>query len=178
GDIVAVAGCAEVTVGHTFASPAHPVALPPLQIDEPTLSMDFLVNDSPFAGRDGVFLTTRQIRERLDREQETNVGLRIEEIGNSGVFKVSGRGELHLSILIETMRREGFELAVSRPQVIYKEENGKTLEPAEYLIVDVHKDYQGTVLDSLGRRGAELKTMAAEGEDRVRLEYVISARSL
>src|SRR5581483_11137501 len=123
GDIVAVAGCAEVTVGQTFASPENPVALPPLTIDEPTLSMDFLVNDSPFAGKDGgVFLTSRQLRERLEHEKQTNVGLRIEEVGNSGVFKVSGRGELHLSILIETMRREGFEMSVSPPQVIHKED--------------------------------------------------------
>jgi GTP-binding protein len=179
GDIVAVAGCAEVTVGLTFADSAHPVALPPLTVDEPTLSMDFLVNDSPFAGKDGgIFLTSRQLRERLEREKETNVGLSIEEVGNSGVFKVSGRGELHLSILIETMRREGFELSVSRPQVIYKEEKGQTLEPAEYLIVDVHKDHQGTVLESLGRRGAEMKNMVTEGEDRLRMEYIITARAL
>ena len=180
GDIVAIAGCSEVTVGHTFASPENPVALQHLTIDEPTLSMDFLVNDSPFAGKDGgAFLTSRQLRERLEREKETNVGLRIDEgVGNSGVFKVSGRGELHLSILIETMRREGFEMSVSRPQVIYKEENGVTLEPAEYLIVDVHKDFQGVVLDSLGRRGAEMKNMVIEGEDRLRLEYVITARAL
>jgi GTP-binding protein len=179
GDIVAVAGCAEVTVGLTFADPANPRALPPLTVDEPTISMDFLVNDSPFAGKDGgVFLTSRQLRERLEREKETNVGLLIEEIGNTGVFKVSGRGELHLSILIETMRREGFELSVSRPEVIYKEENEKVLEPAEYLIVDVHKDYQGEVLESLGRRGAEMKNMVTEGEDRLRLDYVITARAL
>jgi len=179
GDIVAVAGCADVTVGLTFADPANPKALPPLTVDEPTLSMDFLVNDSPFAGKDGgIFLTSRQLRERLEREKETNVGLRIEEIGTSGVFKVSGRGELHLSILIETMRREGFEMSVSRPQVIFKEENGVTLEPAEYLIIDVHKDFQGTVLESLGRRGAEMKDMVTEGEDRLRLEYIITARSL
>ena len=179
GDIVAIAGCADVTVGHTFASPENPVALQHLTIDEPTLSMDFLVNDSPFAGKDGgAFLTSRQLRERLDREKETNVGLRIEEVGNSGVFKVSGRGELHLSILIETMRREGFEMSVSRPQVIYKEENGITLEPAEYLIVDVHKDFQGVVLESLGRRGADMKNMVVEGEDRLRLEYIITARAL
>ena len=178
GDIVAVAGCADVTVGQTFASPDNPTALPPLQIDEPTLSMDFLVNDSPFAGQDGVFLTTRQLRERLEREQETNVGLRIEEEGNSGVFKVSGRGELHLSILIETMRREGFELAVSRPEVIYKKENGQILEPAEYLIVDVNTEHQGAVLESLGRRGAQMKNMVTEGVDRLRLEYVITARAL
>lgn len=179
GDIVAIAGCAEVTVGLTFADPSKPVALPPLTVDEPTLSMDFLVNDSPFAGKDGgIFLTSRQLRERLEREKETNVGLRIEEIGNSGVFKVSGRGELHLSILIETMRREGFEMSVSRPQVIYKKEDGQTLEPAEYLIVDVQKDFQGTVLECLGRRGAEMKNMVTEGEDRLRLEYLITARSL
>jgi GTP-binding protein len=179
GDIVAVAGCAEVTVGQTFADPTNPKALPPLTVDEPTLSMDFLVNDSPFAGKDGgVFLTSRQLRERLERERETNVGLVIEEVGSSGVFKVSGRGELHLSILIETMRREGFELSVSRPQVIYKEEDGKTLEPAEYLIIDVHKDYQGAVLESLGQRGADMKNMTVEGDDRLRLEYVITARAL
>ncbi len=179
GDIVTIAGCAEVTVGNTFASAENPKALPPLTIDEPTLSMDFLVNDSPFAGKDGgLFLTTRQLRERLEREQETNVGLRIVEEGNSGVFKVSGRGELHLSILIETMRREGFELAVSRPEVIYKVENGKTLEPAEYLIIDIHKDYQGTVLESLGSRGADMKDMVVEGNDRLRLEYIITARAL
>src|SRR5882724_3796203 len=179
GDIVAVAGCPDVTVGLTFADPANPVSLPPLTVDEPTLSMDFLVNDSSFAGKDGgIFLTSRQLRERLERERETNVGLRIEELGNSGVFKISGRGELHLSILIETMRREGFELSVSRPQVIYKQEKGQTLEPAEYLIVDVHKDFQGTVLESLGRRGADMKNMVTEGEDRLRLEYVITARAL
>jgi GTP-binding protein len=178
GDLVAVAGCEEVTVGQTFATPEHPDALPPLLIDEPTISMDILVNDSPFAGQDGEFLTTRQLRERLDRERETNVGMRIEEIGNSGVFKVAGRGELHLSILVETMRREGFELAVSRPEVIYKEKDGKILEPAEYLIIDVHKDHQGALLESLGRRGAELKNMVVEGQDRLRFEYVITARAL
>src|ERR1041385_3687599 len=179
GDIVAIAGCPDVTVGLTFADPANPKALPPLTVDEPTISMDFLVNDSPFVGKDGgMFLTSRQLRERLERERETNVGLRIEEVGTSGVFKVSGRGELHLSILIETMRREGFEMSVSRPQVIYKEENGQVLEPAEYLIVDVHKDFQGTVLESLGRRGAEMKNMVVEGEDRLRLEYIIQARAL
>jgi GTP-binding protein len=178
GDVVAIAGSADVSVGQTFASPENPVALPPLQIDEPTISMDVLVNDSPFAGRDGDFLTTRQLRERLERERETNVGMRIEEVGNSGVFKISGRGELHLSILIETMRREGFELAVSRPEVIYKEENGQIMEPAEYLIVDIPKEHQGAVLESLGRRGAELKNMVVEGDDRLRLEYVITARAL
>ena len=178
GDVVAIAGCAEVSVGQTFASPENPAALPPLEIDEPTISMDILVNDSPFAGQDGNFLTTRQLRERLEREKETNVGMRIEEVGTTGVFKISGRGELHLSILIETMRREGFEMAVSRPEVIYKEEGGQVLEPAEYLIVDIQKEHQGTVLESLGRRGAELKNMVVEGDERLRLEYVITARAL
>ena len=153
-------------------------ACPPLEIDEPTISMDILVNDSPFAGQDGNFLTTRRLRERLEREKETNVGMRIEEVGTTGVFKISGRGELHLSILIETMRREGFEMAVSRPEVIYKEEGGQVLEPAEYLIVDIQKEHQGTVLESLGRRGAELKNMVVEGDERLRLEYVITARAL
>jgi GTP-binding protein len=178
GDIVTIAGCADVTVGQTFADPQNPEMLPPLQVDEPTISMDFLVNDSPFVGKEGVFLTTRQLRERLDREKETNVGLRITEVANSGVFKVSGRGELHLSILIETMRREGFEMSVSRPEVIFKTENGVMMEPAEYLIVDTHKDHQGVVLESLGQRGAQMKNMQVEGEDRLRLEYVITARSL
>jgi GTP-binding protein len=178
GDIVALAGVDEVHVGDTVASAENPEALPPLEIDEPTISMEFMVNESPFAGRDGKFLTSRHLRARLEQEKQTNVGLRIEEVGSQGGFKVSGRGELHLSVLIETMRREGFELAVSRPEVIYKVKDGKTLEPAEDLVLEIDKDYQGALLENLGKRGAEIKNMAAEGERLLRIESVITARAL
>ncbi|HOW28698.1 MAG TPA: translational GTPase TypA [Elusimicrobiota bacterium] len=179
GDIVAMAGMEEAQVGDTVASSENPEALPPMDIDEPTLSMEFRVNDSPFAGRDGKFLTTRHLRERLEQEKKTNVGLRIEELdGTLGFFKVSGRGELHLSVLIETMRREGFELAVSRPEVIYRQKNGKWLEPAEYLVVDINKEYQGALMENLGRRGAELKNITMEGNNIVRIESIITARGL
>jgi GTP-binding protein len=179
GDIVALAGSEEAQVGDTIADAVNPVALPTLEIDEPTLSIEFMVNDSPFVGREGKFLTTRHLRERLEKEKQTNVGLRIEELdGSKGVFKVSGRGELHLSVLIETMRREGFELAVSRPQVIYKQENGETFEPAEYLVVDIESQFQGAVIENIGRRGMEIKNMAPEGHDRLRIEGIITARGL
>ncbi|HND63374.1 MAG TPA: translational GTPase TypA [Elusimicrobiota bacterium] len=178
GDIVAIAGMEEARVGDTVADAENPVALPPMLIDEPTLSVEFMVNDSPFSGRDGKFLTSRHLRERLEQEVKTNVGLRVEEL-TQNTFKVSGRGELHLSVLIETMRREGFELAVSRPQVILKTENGKTLEPAEYLVVDIEQSYQGAVMENLGKRGLEIKNMHAEGGGtRLRIEGVIAARAL
>ncbi len=177
GDIVAVAGMEEARVGDTVAAAENPVALPPTLIDEPTLSIEFMVNDSPFSGRDGKFMTSRHLRERLEQEMKTNVGLRVEEL-EQNVFKVSGRGELHLSVLIETMRREGFELAVSRPQVILKTEGGKTLEPAEYLVVDLEQSYQGAVMENLGKRGLAIKNMHAEGGHRLRIEGVITARSL
>ena len=177
GDIVAIAGMEEARVGDTVASAENPVALPPPTIDEPTLSMEFLVNDSPFSGRDGKFLTSRHIRERLEQEMKTNVGLKVEEMAQN-VFKVSGRGELHLSVLIETMRREGYELAVSRPQVILKTENGQVLEPAEYLLVDVEQTYQGAVMENLGKRGFEIKNMHTDGNTRLRLEGIITARAL
>jgi GTP-binding protein len=177
GDIVAVAGVEDANVGDTIASPENPSALPPMEIDEPTLMMDFLVNDSPFAGQDGKFLTTRHIRERLLQEQETNVGLRVDEIANSSTFRVAGRGELHLSILIETMRREGFELAVSKPEVIDRQLDGVWKEPAEDLVLDVEEQYQGASLELLGSRGAELKDMKVES-GRLRLEYLITARAL
>jgi GTP-binding protein len=179
GDIIALAGAEDVQVGDTLADAENPLALPPLDVDEPTISMEFMVNDSPFCGQDGKFITTRHIRERLEKEKQTNVGLRIEAIdGTKGVFNVAGRGELHLSVLIETLRREGFELAVSRPQVIYKEEEGKTLEPAESLVVDIETQYQGMLIENFGRRGAEIKNMAPEGNGRLRIEVVITARSL
>jgi GTP-binding protein len=179
GDIIALAGAEEAQVGDTVADAANPVALPTLEIDEPTLSIEFMVNDSPFCGKEGKFITTRHLRERLEKEKQTNVGLRIDELdGTKGVFQVAGRGELHLSVLIETMRREGFELAVSRPQVIYKEENGQTLEPAEHLVVDIESQYQGAIIENLGRRGVEIKNMSPEGEGRMRIEGVITARGL
>ncbi len=177
GDIVAVSGVEEANVGDTIAAAENPVALEPMTIDEPTLVMEFMVNDSPFAGQDGEFLTTRHLRDRLLHEQEINVGLRIEEIPNSSSFRVSGRGELHLSILVETMRREGFELAVSKPEVIDKKIDGVVMEPAEFLVLDVEDTYQGATLEGLGSRGAELKNMLLEGK-RLLLEYVISARAL
>jgi GTP-binding protein len=177
GDIVAVAGMEEARVGDTVAAAENPQALPPLEIDEPTLSIEFMVNDSPFSGREGKFMTSRHLRERLEQELKTNVGLNVEEMALN-VFKVSGRGELHLSVLIETMRREGFELAVSRPQVILKTENGIVLEPAEYLLVDVEQTYQGVVIENLGKRGLSMKNMHTDGHNRVRLEGVITARSL
>ncbi|MBI3289717.1 MAG: translational GTPase TypA [Elusimicrobia bacterium] len=178
GDIVAVAGLETINVGDTVSTPTNPIALPPLEIDEPTLSMEFMVNNSPFSGREGKLVTSRHIRERLLKEQQINVGLKIEQLAGEGHFKVSGRGELHLSILIETMRREGFELAVSRPQVIFREIDGKVCEPMEHLVVDAPTDYQGSIIEALGRRIGQLQNMAPEGHARVRLEYVISSRGL
>lgn len=178
GDIVAVAGIEGVDIGDTLASPSAPEALPPLTIDPPTLSMEFMVNTSPFAGREGTLVTGRHISARLLKEQQINVGLKIEELAGEGHFKVAGRGELHLSVLIETMRREGYELAVSRPEVIFKKENGKILEPTEYLILDIETEYQGIVIENLGRRGAKLQNMHSEGGSHVRLEYIIPARCL
>ncbi|NNN04486.1 MAG: translational GTPase TypA [Elusimicrobia bacterium] len=178
GDIVAVAGLETINVGDTVSSVEHPIALPPLEIDEPTLSMEFMVNNSPFSGREGKLVTSRHIRERLLHEQQINVGLKIEQLVGEGHFKVSGRGELHLSILIETMRREGFEVAVSRPQVIFREIAGVMSEPMENLVIDVPADYQGAVIESLGRRVGQLQNMAPEGTSRVRLEYAISSRGL
>jgi len=178
GDIVAVAGADEIFVGDTVAASENPEALPPLQIDEPTISMEFRVNDSPFSGREGKFLTSRHIRERLEREKQTNVGLLIEEVKGQDAFKVSGRGELHISVLIETLRREDFELSVARPQVIDKVIKGEKMEPAEYLVLDIDKGSQGAVMENLGARGAAMKNMLIEGENRIRLEYVITARAL
>ncbi|WP_428898021.1 GTP-binding protein [Parelusimicrobium proximum] len=178
GDIVSIAGLEGVDVGDTLCLPDAPEALPPLTIDEPTISMDFFVNDSPFAGREGKFLTSRHLKERLEKEARTNVGLYVEQMEGEGKFKVSGRGELHITILLETMRREGFELAVSSPEVIYKEEDGKTLEPFEYLILDITSDFQGVVFEMLGTRCANLENMVSEGENRLRLEYTIPSRAL
>jgi len=176
GDIVAVAGLEGVNVGDTVCLPGAPLPLPKLTIDEPTISMDFCVNDSPFAGREGKFVTSRHLKERLEKEARINVGLYVETI-EEGKFKVSGRGELHLTILIETMRREGFELSVSSPEVIYKEENGQIFEPYEYLILDIESGYQGAVFELVGSRAAKLENITQEGE-RMRVEYVIPSRAL
>lgn len=178
GDIVSIAGLEGVDVGDTICQPDALKPLPPLAIDEPTMSMDFLVNDSPFAGREGKFVTSRHLKNRLEKEAQTNVGLKVEQLEGEGRFKVYGRGELHLTILIENMRREGFELAVSSPEVIYKEENGQILEPMEYLILDIRSEFQGAVFTMLGTRAAKLENMVAEGEDRLRLEYLIPSRAL
>ena len=178
GDIVALAGLETINVGDTVSSAQNPQALPALQIDEPTLSMEFMVNNSPFAGKEGKFVTGRHLKDRLLREQQVNVGLKIEQMEGEGNFKVSGRGELHLSVLIETMRREGFELAVSRPEVIFKEVDGQTMEPMENLVVDVPADFQGSVIENLGRRTGKMINMEPEGTTRVRLEYELPSRGL
>jgi GTP-binding protein len=178
GDIVLINGIDELGIGCTVTDPIVQEALPLLRIDEPTLTMNFMVNTSPLAGREGKFVTSRQIRDRLDRELKANVALRVNDTDDDTVFEVCGRGELHLTILIENMRREGFELAVSRPRVVYKEENGVRLEPYELLTVDVEDAHQGGVMEELGRRKGDLQDMQADGRGRTRLEYRIPARGL
>jgi GTP-binding protein len=177
GDIVSVAGFEEISIGETLASAENPVAVPYVSIDEPTLSMNFIVNTSPFAGREGKWVTSRNIRERLTKELRTNVSLRVEDTDSPDTFKISGRGELHLSILIENMRREGFELAVSKPEVIVREKDGVKQEPMEYLVVDVASEYQGVIIEKMGPRKGEMVAMHPMGE-MVRLEFVIPARGL
>ena len=178
GDIVAVTGIEEVNIGLTLCDPEHPEGLAPISIDEPTLAMNFQVNTSPFAGREGKFVTSRQLRERLYRELQSNVALRVEDTDEADVLRVCGRGELHLTILIENMRREGYELAVSRPQVLTRVVNGEVHEPFEALTVDIEEDHQGTVMEALGGRRAELADMSMDGNGRVRLEYRVPARGL
>ncbi len=178
GDIVALTGVEAPRISDTFCDPDHPEALPPLTVDEPTVSMNFEVNTSPFAGRDGRFVTSRNIKERLERELIHNVALRVEPLDSPDKFKVSGRGELHLSILIENMRREGYELAVSRPQVILKDVDGEKHEPYELLSVDVEDRHQGAIMEKLGARKGDLLNMEPDGKGRVRLEYMIPARGL
>jgi GTP-binding protein len=177
GDIVAVTGLEDISIGQTIADAENPEALPSINIDEPTLSMVFGVNTSPFAGTEGNFVTSRHIRDRLFKEVETNVSLRVEETDSADTFKVSGRGELHLSILIETMRREGFELQVGKPEVIYKNINGQRCEPMEALTIDVPQEFMGNVMESLGTRKAELVNMT-ELSGYLRMEFVIPARGL
>ena len=178
GDIVAVTGIEGVNIGLTVCDVEGAEGLPPIQVDEPTIVMNFQVNTSPLAGREGKYVTSRQIRERLQRELQSNVALRVEETDEPDVFRVSGRGELHLTILVENMRREGFELAVGKPQVIKKIVDGRTLEPFEALTVDIDSDCQGVVMEALGTRRAELTDMVIDAMGRVRLEYRIPARGL
>ncbi|MEL6949657.1 MAG: translational GTPase TypA [Pseudomonadota bacterium] len=178
GDIVAFSGIDPLDISDTLCARGEPEALPPLTVDEPTISMTFQVNKSPFAGQDGKYLTSRQIGERLEQELKHNVALRVEPLDDPDKFRVSGRGELHLSVLIETMRREGYELAVSRPEVITIERDGVQMEPFELLTVDFDEDYQGAVMTRLADRKGELRAMSAEQRGRVRLEYRIPARGL
>jgi GTP-binding protein len=178
GDIVLVSGIEELAIGTTLTDVDHPEALVPLKVDEPTLTMNFMVNTSPLAGTEGKFVTSRQIRERLTKELLTNMALRVEETGDTDVFAVSGRGELHLTILIENMRREGYELAVGRPRVITRMVDGVTCEPYEMLTVDVEDAHQGGVMEALGQRRADLQDMVPDGRGRVRLEYRVPARGL
>lgn len=178
GDIVAITGIEGIRISDTLCDPNNVEALPALSVDEPTVSMMFQVNTSPFAGREGQFVTSRQLRDRLDKELIHNVALRVEDTESGDRFLVSGRGELHLSILIETMRREGYELAVSKPEVILKEVDGEMMEPYETLTLDVEEAHQGSLMEILGSRRGELKDMIMDGKGRVRLDYIIPARGL
>lgn len=178
GDIVTIAGCSNISIGDTVCSLGKPNPLPPIHIDKPTLSMNFLVNNSPFAGRSGKYLTNRHIKERLDKELETNVGLEVEELENSDGFKVSGRGELHLSVLLENMRREGYELSVSKPQVLIKEIDGKKYEPFEKVIVNCPSDYASTIINDLQERKGLLQSMQTTDDNYTHLEFSVPTRGL
>src|SRR5687767_4808497 len=178
GEIVSVTGIEDFVIGTTFADPEKPEGLAMVGVDEPTLTMNFMVNKSPLAGQEGKYVTSRQIRERLDRELLVNVALRVEETEDTDVFRVSGRGELHLTILLENMRREGFELAVGKPKVVYREIDGVKCEPYEILTVDLEDENQGVVMEELGRRRGEMQNMESDGNGRTRLEYKIPARGL
>ncbi len=178
GDIVLVNGIEELNIGTTITDPEHPEALPLLKVDEPTLTMSFMVNTSPLAGREGKFVTSRQIRERLERELKSNVAMRLRPTADETCWEVCGRGELHLTILLENMRREGYELAVGRPRVLLKVVDGQKQEPYELLTVDVEEEHQGAVMEELGRRKGDLQDMQPDGKGRVRLEYRIPARGL
>ncbi|NER31893.1 MAG: translational GTPase TypA, partial [Symploca sp. SIO1C4] len=178
GNIVAVAGFASANIGETITCPNEPQALPLIKVDEPTLQMTFSVNDSPFAGQEGDFVTSRQLRDRFVRELETNVALRVEETDSPDKFLISGRGELHLGILIETMRREGYEFQVSPPQVIYREVNGEPCEPYECLVLDVPEEAVGSCIERLGQRKGEMQDMQVSANGRTQLEFIIPARGL
>ena len=178
GDIVTVAGCADISIGDTICTKDKPNPLPPIEIETPTLSMNFLVNDGPFVGQSGKFLTSRHIKERLDKELQTNVGLRVEELPNSDGYKVSGRGELHLSILLENMRREGYELCVSKPQVLFKEENGQKMEPFEQVIINVPNDYASTIISDIQNRKGLLMSMTTTPDNYTHLTFSAPTRGL
>lgn len=178
GDIVSFAGIADVSIGETIADTENPEALPSISIEEPTLQLTFGVNTSPFGGREGTYSTSRQLRDRLYRELDTNIALRVQDTDQADVFLVSGRGELHLSILIETMRREGYEFQVSRPEVITKEIDGRKMEPVEHLIIDADEEYEGAVIEILGRRKAQMVKYQPDGKGRIRLEFSIPTRGL
>ena len=172
GDIVLINGIDEIGIGCTICDTEVQEALPMLKIDEPTLTMNFMVNSSPLAGREGKFVTSRQIRERLYRETKSNVALRVNDTDDETVFEVAGRGELHLTILLENMRREGYEVAVSRPRVVYREIDGVRCEPMELVTIDLDDNDQGTIMEEMGRRRGELLNMESDGRGRTRLEYV------
>ncbi|MDX1491605.1 MAG: translational GTPase TypA [Pseudohongiellaceae bacterium] len=178
GEIVCITGIDKLNISDTLCDPDHVVAMKPLTVDEPTISMTFQVNDSPFAGQDGKFVTTRNIRDRLDRELIYNVALRVEQGDSPDKYRVSGRGELHLSVLIETMRREGFELAISRPEVIQQEIDGVMQEPHEALVIDCDEQHQGSIMEELGQRKADLQDMVLDGKGRVRLKFIVPTRGL
>ena len=178
GDIVLINGIEGITIGVTLTDLEHPLPLPMLQVDEPTLTMNFCVNNSPLAGREGKFVTSRQIRDRLDRELQSNVALKVRDTDEDGIFEVSGRGELHLTILLENMRREGYELSVSKPRVVFHEKDGERQEPIEFVTADVEDQHQGAVMQALGERRADLVNMESDGRGRVRLDYRIPARGL
>jgi GTP-binding protein len=178
GDIIAFAGIEKLEISDTICHPDAVEIMPPLMVDEPTVTMTFQVNNSPFAGREGKYVTTRQIRDRLDKELQHNVALKVEDTGDPDKFKVSGRGELHLSVLIENMRREGFEMGVSRPEVIIKEIDGKKCEPFEMVTIEVEEIHQGTIMEKLGERKGDLTNMVPDGKGRIRLEYMMPSRGL
>ena len=178
GDIVTIAGCSDITIGDTVCDKDHIEALPPIEIERPTLSMNFLVNNGPFAGKSGKYLTSRHIKERLERELQTNVGLLVEELPQSDGFKVSGRGELHLSILLENMRREGYELCVSKPEVLFEEIDGKKCEPFERVIINCPSEYQGTIINDLQERKGTLEVVSTTDEGYSHLEFVAPTRGL
>jgi hypothetical protein len=178
GDIVLINGIEGIGIGVTLTDLERPVPLPMLEVDEPTLTMNFCVNNSPLAGREGKFVTSRQISDRLDRELQSNVALKVKDTDEDGIFEVSGRGELHLTILLENMRREGYELAVSKPRVVFHERDGERSEPIEFVTADVEDQHQGAVMQALGERKADLVNMESDGMGRVRLDYRIPARGL
>jgi GTP-binding protein len=178
GDIIAFTGLGDLKISDTICAPTSLEALPPLQVDEPTVTMTFQVNTSPFAGKEGKFVTSRQILERLNHELKHNVALRVEETEDGDKFKVSGRGELHLGVLIENMRREGFELAVSRPEVIMKVIDGEKMEPIENVTIDVEEQHQGSIMEKMGERKAEMTNMQPDGKGRIRMDFQMPSRGL